>query len=453
MIILDTALAKREAEGRPVRVALVGAGAMGRGIAVQIAAMQGMQLVAIANRTPARAEAAYAAAGTSSCDRVGTASQLDASIAAGRCAITDDAAVLCESASVEVILEATGDVDYGTDVAVRAIDTGKHLVLMNAEVDSLIGPLLKARADRAGVVYSNADGDQPGVVMNLFRFVRTLGYGPVLVGNMKGMLDHYRTPETQQGFAAANAIDVHMATSFADGTKLSMEQAVIANATGFKVSRRGMYGPACRHVNEAAGLFPLDELLDGGRVDYILGAEPGPGVFVLGYDPRPSRQQLMRYFKMGDGPLYVFYVPYHLPHLEAPLTAARAVLFGDAAVTPLGPPVCDVVAVAKRDLRAGEILDGIGGFTCYGDIENAEVTQAERLLPMSLSGGCLLLHDIRRDTAIRYADVEGQEELLSWRLRAEQDQYFFPAYAGGTIRSEAGRQTARATSSAADDAY
>lgn len=449
MIILDTALAKRHAEGRPVRVALVGAGAMGRGIAVQIVtAIPGMRLVAIANRTPERAEAAYAAAGVPNCARVETASQLDAAITGGRYAVTHDASALCEADGVEVIIEATGDVEYGAEVAARAIDNGKHLVLMNAEVDSLIGPLLKSRADRAGVVYSNADGDQPGVVMNLFRFVRTLGYGPVLVGNIKGMLDHYRTPETQQRFAQANAIDVHMATSFADGTKLSMEQAVIANATGFRVSRRGMYGPACGHVNEAAGLFPLDELLDGGRVDYILGAEPGPGVFVLGHDPRPERQQLMRYFKMGDGPLYVFYVPYHLPHLESPLTAARAVLFHDAAVTPLGPPVCDVVAIAKRDLKAGETLDGIGGFTCYGAIENSDVTQAESLLPMSLSGGCRLRRDILKDTAVSYADVEGPEELLSWRLRVEQDQLFFPEYAGGSVLSEAGRQTTSTRASA-----
>lgn len=425
MILVDTALEKRHEQDNPVRVGLVGAGYMGRGAALQIlTGVPGMRLVAISNRTLSQAERAYREAGVESTTRVESVSALEEAISRGKYAVTDDALLLCEAEGVDVVLEATGEVEFGAHVAVRAIDHGKHLVLMNAELDALVGPLLKERADRAGVVYTNTDGDQPGEVMNLLRFVRGIGCRPILAGNIKGMLDPYRTPETQKGFAEAHNQGVKMITSFADGTKLSMEQAVIANGTGFRVGKRGMYGPACDHASEATGLFPLDEMLDGGLVDYILGAEPGPGVFVLGYSENPIRKQYMKYFKMGEGPVYVFYVPYHLPHLEAPLTVARAALFGDAAIAPKGAPVCDVITVAKRDLKAGEVLDGIGGFDSYGVIDNIAVTRAEGLLPMSLSGECRLKRDVRRDEPIGYADVAVPEGRLCDALRAEQDERF-----------------------------
>jgi predicted homoserine dehydrogenase-like protein len=332
--------------------------------------------------------------------------------------------LLCAASGIDAIVESTGEVEFGASVTLRAIEHRKHVILMNAELDATVGPILKVYADRAGVVITNVDGDQPGVVMNLFRWVKTIGYRPVLAGNIKGMLDHYRTPETQKRFAEANKQSPKMVTSFADGTKLSFEMAVVANATGFRTAKRGMHGPACAHANDASKLFDLKELLAGGIVDYILGAEPGPGVFVLGYSDDPIKQQYMKYFKMGDGPLYVFYTPYHLPHVETPVTVARAVLFHDAAITPLGAPVCDVITIAKRDLRAGEELDGIGGFTCYGTIENSDVCRRDNLLPMGLSEGCILKRDIRKDDAIACADVEFPATRLCDTLRAEQNAYF-----------------------------
>ena len=199
---------------------------------------------------------------------------------------------------------------------------------------------------------------------------------------------------------------------------------MVSNATGFKTGRRGMYGPQCQHVKEALTLFPLERLLEGGLVDYILGAEPGPGVFVLGYNDHPVKQHYLRYLKMGDGPLYVFYTPYHLCHLEAPLTAARAVLFQDATITPLGAPISDVITLAKRDLKAGEVLDGIGGFDCYGALENSDTCHAENLLPMGLTPGCKLKYDIQRDTAITYADVDLPEGRVCDKLRVEQNLHF-----------------------------
>ena len=428
MIIIDKALEQRQKEGNPIRVAMVGAGYMGRGIALQIEQyITGMRLVAIANRTLSAAERAYREAGVEGVRRVETIGQLEETIGRGGHAITDDALLLCQAAGIDAIIEATGDVEWSAHVALAAIQNRKHIILMNAELDATVGPILKVYADRAGVVFTNADGDQPGVMMNLFRFAKTIGYKPVLAGNIKGLQDYYRTPETQKGFAAQHNITPKMATSFADGTKISMENAVVANATGFKVGKRGMYGPRCGHVSEAVKLFPLDQMMNGGLVDYILGAEPGPGVFVLGYNDHPVRQSYMKYFKMGEGPLYVFYTPYHLPHLEVPLTAARAVLFNDAAAAPLGRPVVDVITLAKRNLKAGEVFDGIGGFTCYGVAENSDVCRDQKLLPMGLSEGCRLKRDIPKDQVLTYDDVDLPAERLCDRLRGEQEEYFFPS--------------------------
>jgi predicted homoserine dehydrogenase-like protein len=425
MVIVDTALKKREAEGNPVKVAVIGAGYMGRGLVLQIiSAIRGMRVVAVSNRTLSQAELAYQQAGVEELQTVETTGQLEAAISQGNYAITEDAMLLCEAEGIDAIVEATGEVEFGAHVTLKAIAHGKHVILMNAELDAVVGPILKVYADKAGVVITNVDGDQPGVLMNLYRWVDTIGYKPVLAGNMKGLQDHYRTPETQKGFADRVKQKPKMITSFADGTKISMEMAVVANATGFRVGQRGMYGPECKHVTEAVNLFPMDQLLNGGIVDYVLGAEPGPGVFVLGYNDNPIKQQYAQYLKMGDGPLYVFYVPYHLPHLESPLTVARAVLFNDAATQPLGAPVVDVITVAKRDLKEGDVLDGIGGFHVFGDTENHDISAAGNFLPMSLAEGCRLKRDIPKDQVLSYEDIVLPEGRLVDRLKSEQDSLF-----------------------------
>ena len=425
MIIVDTALSERARSGNPVRVGLIGAGFMGRGVARQITtSFPGLHLCAIYNRTTEMAFRAYNEAGVDSPVTVDTAAALESVAERGGHAVVTDPLELCRAGNLDVLIEATGEIEFGARVTVEALSHGLHVVLMNAELDATVGPLLKTYADRSGVVITNADGDQPGVIMNLFRFVRQIGYRPVLAGNIKGLQDPHRTPKTQAAFAEAHGQKPRMVTSFADGTKIGMEMAVVANATGFKVAMRGMQGPTCSHVDEAPKLFSLDELLDGGIVDYVLGAEPGPGVFVLGYNDDPAKQAYARYLKMGDGPLYLFYVPYHLPHLEAPISAARAVLFGDPTITPAGGPVCDVITVAKRDLLAGEVLDGIGGFTSFGIIDNYDVTFEEDLLPMGLSEGCVLIRDVSRDQPIRCSDVEVPPGRLCDELRAEQTRLF-----------------------------
>ena len=425
MIIIDTALKKREQEGKPIRVGMVGAGYMGRGIALQIQRyMKGMKLVAISNRTLSQAEKAYTQAGVETVKWVKTIAELEETIVQDRFAITDDPMLLCEAENIDALIEVTGTIEYSAHVVMKAIENNKHVILMNAELDASIGSILKVYADRAGVIVTTSDGDQPGVIMNLYRYVDAIGFKPVLAGNMKGLQDPYRTPETQKGYAEKYKQKPQMVTSFADGTKISMEMAVVANATGLKAGKRGMYGPRCEHVNDAINLFPMDQMLNGGLVDYILGAEPAPGIFILGYNENPIQQQYMNYYKMGDGPIYVFYTPYHICHFETPITVARAVLFKDAAAAPIGKPVCDVITAAKRDLKAGEMLDGIGGFTCYGMIENIDVSLAEDLLPMGLSEGCHLRRNIPKDHAITYADVELPPGRLADKLRAEQNAYF-----------------------------
>jgi len=425
MVIVDTALQKRLDEGNPIRVGMIGAGFMGRGIALQIlSAVPGIRLVAISNRTLSEAERAYQQAGVESVKKVETVAQLDKAMELGQYAVTQDPMILCQSEKIEAIVEVTGEVEFGAHVVMEAIKNRKHVILMNAELDALIGPILKVYADRQGVVFTNTDGDQPGVIMNLYRFVKGIGYNPVLAGNIKGLQDPYRTPETQRAFAELHHQKPRMVTSFADGTKVSMEMAIVANGTGLKVGKRGMYGPKCSHVKEATELFPKEQLLNGGLVDYILGAEPGPGVFILGYNDHPIKKQYMKTFKLGDGPFYAFYTPYHLCHFEVPNTIARAVLFHDAALAPIAGPVVEVVTTAKKDLKKDEVLDPFGGFATYGMAENSDICQSENLLPMSLAEGCRLKRDLPKDQVLTYDDIELPQGRLCDKLWAEQRDYF-----------------------------
>ncbi|MBP7611109.1 MAG: Gfo/Idh/MocA family oxidoreductase [Steroidobacteraceae bacterium] len=430
MIIVDTALQQRLQQRDPIRVALVGAGYMGRGIALEIlTAFPGMRLAAIVNRHTDQAERAYRDAGVDEFRSVSTAAELDAAIEAGVYAVSDDPEVVCRSGRIEAVIESTGDVEYGARVAFDAITHGKHVVLMNAEVDSTIGPILKVHADRNSVVYTYTDGDEPGVAMNLYRFVDSIGYKPVLMGQIKGFLNRYRNPETQREFASKHQQKAEMVASFADGSKLAIESTIIGNATGFRPGIRGMHGHQCGHVKDLLKLFGDKDFKDGGLVDFVLGAEPHTGAFVMGYNDHPVKQKYMSYFKMGDGPYYMFYTPYHLPHLQLPHSVARAVLFKDPTLTPRGAPVCDTVSIAKQNLRAGETLDGMGGFASFGLIDTYEVCQGEDYLPMPLSIGCKLLRDVPKDQPIRYADVVLPSGRVCDRLRAEQTAHFGKAQA------------------------
>ena len=402
---------------------------MGRGIALQILrSVPGMDLVAISNRNVDAAERAYREADIHGPRRVSTVAELEDAIDAGEHAVTDDALLLCRAEGIDAIVEVTGAVEFGARVVLEAIEHGKHVVVMNAELDGTLGPILKVHADRAGVVFTNSDGDQPGVIMNLYRFVKGIGVRPVLCGNIKGLQDPYRNPTTQEGFARQWGQKAHMVTSFADGTKISFEQAIVANATGMRVAKRGMHGPtvdAGTPISEAVDWYPLEDLLEGpGIVDYVVGAAPGPGVFVLGTHDHPAQKHYLNLYKLGEGPLYCFYTPYHLCHFEVHNTVARAVLFGDAAIAPVGPPCVDVVATAKVDLEAGQEIDYLGGYLTYGQCENSRAVLEDGLLPIGLAEGCRLRRAIPKDQVLTYDDVDVPPDRLCDRLRVEQETHF-----------------------------
>jgi predicted homoserine dehydrogenase-like protein len=431
MILVDSALGRHVADGNPpIRVGMIGAGFMAAGTLLQINTVHGraMRVVAIANRTPEKAVQAYADAGQDDAALCDEAVALERAIATGRAAVTEDPMLVATSPQVDVLLEVTGAVEDTLPVVLAAIEHGKHVVLMNAELDGTVGPLLKARADAAGVIYTNVDGDQPGVQQNLWRFVKGIGVRPVLCGNIKGLQDPYRTPTTQAGFAKQWGQRPSMVTSFADGTKISFEQAIVANATGMTVARRGMHGFTVdpgTPIMEAAKLWDPDELLQGpGIVDYVVGAAPGPGVFVLGTIEHPRQRHYLNLYKLGEGPIYCFYTPYHLCHFEVPTTIARAALLGDATIAPIAGPLVEVVTLAKRDLKAGETIDELGGYTVYGEAETAAATARGGLLPIGVAVGAKLRRDLPKDAVLTYADVEIPEGRLVDRLRREQDAMF-----------------------------
>lgn len=427
MIIVDTELKKHAAAGKQVRVGMAGAGFMGRGIVNQIAHyMPGMRLVSIFSRNPKQGQQACLLAGIEA-EIVENLAELERVIARGSCAVTADSTLLCRSEQIDILIDATGAVEFGAHFACNAINNRKDLVLMNAELDGTVGPILKVRADEAGTILTGCDGDQPGVQINLLRFVKSIGLIPLVCGNIKGLQDRYRNPTTQESFAKQWGQTPHMVTSFADGTKISFEQAIVANATGMRVAQRGMIGYEHKgHVDELVDRFDVDHLKAcGGIVEYVVGSAPSPGVFVFAAASDDRQLIYLDYGKLGKGPLYSFYVPYHLTVFEVPLSAARVALFKDRVISADYGPRVDVVTAAKTDLRAGDVLDGLGGYMTYGLCENADVTHSQKLLPIGMAEGCRLKRGIARDEVMTYDDVEIPTGRLVDQLRAAQDLHFF----------------------------
>jgi predicted homoserine dehydrogenase-like protein len=427
MIIVDNALRAREEEGRPIRVGLIGSGFMAQGLANQIVnSVPGMELAAVYGRRLERAIDAVRYAGRDDVETVTTQDELEVAVRAGRPAATDDPYLLCRSEQIDAIVDVTGSVDFGARVALEAFEHGTHVIAMNAEVDATLGPILHAYAGKHGVLFSACDGDEPSLQMNLVRWVQGLGLVPRVVGNVKGLQDPYRNPDTQREFAEKWGQNPAMVTSFADGSKISFEQTIVANATGFKVLNRGM----SRGVSfdgsplDLPSLYDVDEVRElGGIVDYTVGPS-AVKVFVLAEHPDPKQQHYLSLYKMGDGPLYPFWIPYHLPHFEAPNAIARVVLFGDSTAPPVGGPVVEVCAVAKRELKAGEALDEYGMFMTYGEAVNADEMCDRRYLPEGLVEGCTLRRDVAQDEVLTYDDVDLPVDRVADTLRAEQYRRF-----------------------------
>jgi predicted homoserine dehydrogenase-like protein len=427
MILVDKALEEREAAGRPIRVALIGAGFISRGLANHIVhTTPGMRLVAVFNRRVERAFELCQYVGIDDVVEPKTQRDVDLAIGEGKVVATDDALLLARSSGVDVLVDVTGSVEFGARLALEAFRNKKDVVLLNAEIDATIGPILQVYAEREGVILSACEGDEPGLQINLYRWVKGLGLIPRVVGNIKGLQDPYRNPTTQKGFAEKWGQNPAMVTSFADGSKISFEQAIVANATGFVVQSQGMSrGKEYRDdIMKIGSIYEIDEVRRlGGIVDYVVGT-PLTKLYVLAEHPDPKQQHYLNLYKMGEGPLYSFFTPYHLVHFEVPNAIARVALFRDSVAKPLGGPVVEVCAVAKRDLNAGEVLDDYGMYMTYGEAINADEMCRMHYLPEGLVEGCVLKRDVAKDSSIAYEDVQLPRDRVADRLRAEQYRRF-----------------------------
>jgi predicted homoserine dehydrogenase-like protein len=420
-----TELIRRERQrGRPVRVGVVGTGWFGGGLVRRVAAVRGMTPGVVANRTLARAVRALESAGLPEdhirvCEDVETAS---VALAEGCAVATSRLELPALVPAVDVIMEATGNVVVGTEIARHAFEHGKHVVAANPETQCTVGPMLKHLADAAGVVYSDVDGDQGGILAQLYDYCIGLGLEPVVAGNCKGVLKRYATPATQAAFSAETGIKPWIASAAADGTKVNIEMAIVANATGMRPAVPGMVGPQTTLATLLSDFERLGLLDRGPSVEYTLGIPSG--TFMVVHGDGPELREEMRYLKMGDGPYYVIYRPEVLCHFAAPISAAEAVLFKTATIAPRGAPIADVVTFAKRDLHAGEYLDGIGGFDTYGMIVEAAESSEQGMLPVGIAEFACLTTDVRKDEPVRYSAVRLDENNPVVTLRHQQDQLF-----------------------------
>jgi predicted homoserine dehydrogenase-like protein len=361
-----------------INVVVIGVGCMGRGLVHQIAITPGLRCVGIIDKDKEKCEA------VSKNYRVPSYEKMEYLL----------------DAHADVVIDATSSILEAATFDVEALHRGRHLIMMNAEADLIFGPALMKIAAKNGVTYTSCDGDQPAVLAKLIDEVRYWGFSLVMTGNMKGFLDKYSNPEKIKPEADKRDLDYEQATAMTDGTKMNIEMSLVANAYDLKVPPGGMQGYRTSSVRDALELFDRD--LSYPYVDYILDAEPGGGVFVIGRCGDPYQRRLMKYYKMGDGPNYLFYRPYHLCHVESMQCIVDAAE-GKSLLRPRHGFVTNVYAYAKKDLPAGHELDGLGGYDCYGMIGN---TTTNFGLPICLARGVKLLVDVKKDEAIEWGEVE-----------------------------------------------
>ncbi|MCG1012023.1 NAD(P)-dependent oxidoreductase [Tepidanaerobacter sp. GT38] len=428
MLNINTALRKLDENGKHICMGLVGAGQMGRGIVTQVFQMKGMCIPIIANRTVTKAKEAFQLAGVDSKDIIvtNTVSEAENAIKNGKYVVTEDFEVVAKVLPVDVIIEATGVPEIGAQVALKAIHNGKHIVMLNVEADATVGPILKKMADRAGIVYTVSAGDEPGAIKELFDFADAVGFNVIAVGKGKNNpLDRDATPDTLRQKALEKGVSPRMLTSFVDATNTMIELTAVSNAIGFVPSKRGLIGPSAK-LQDLPKLFMLKEqggILDRYQVvDYVFGI--APGVFAIVNSERQITRETMQYVSMGEGPNFVLYRPFHLICIETPLSAARAFLYKEPTIAPAGAPVSETVAVAKRDLKAGEHLDGIGGYTVYGLIDTVENARKDNAVPIGLiNNNTVVKTDVKKGETITYDMVKLDEDSTVLQLRRLQDKF------------------------------
>ncbi len=429
MLNLNRKLEKLENEGSYIKVGLVGAGQMGRGMISQIESMKGMRVVVTSDLVIENVTNAYKHAGIDAANIEETANKEAASkaIKEDRVVATQNIKLVTSLPEVDVVVDATGIPNTGAEIAWDSILNNKHIIMLNAEADVTIGPLLKKVADSSGVVYTGTAGDEPGAIMELYDFADAMGFEIVALGKGKNNpLNNEANPETAEAEAKEKGSSPKMLASFQDGTKTMVEMNAVANATGFLPDKPGMHGFKAS-VEELPGIFL--EKSKGGKVngkrivEFINGI--APGVFAIISSDKEEVNAEMKYLKMGDGPNYVLFRPYHLTSLETPLSIAKAYLDHEATIAPYCGLQAETVTMAKKDLRKGEHLDYIGGFTVYGHILKADEAKEQNALPLGLvDRNVVLKKDIKKGEIITYDAVEQTKESTIWKLRAMQDREF-----------------------------
>ncbi len=421
-------LAAREAGGKPVRIGLVGAGEMGTDIVSRVAHMSGIRIGAISELNPlAAAKAVEIAYGDASLAvKAASSDAANAAMESGRIAVTDDVRVLLESGLIDVVVDATGVPAVGAEIGLSAMERGKHLVMMNVEADVTIGAYLRSEAERLGVVYSLGAGDEPSACMELVDFVSAMGHRIISAGKGKNNpLNIDATPDAYKAEAVRRHMNPRMLVEFVDGSKTMVEMAAIANATGLTPDKPGMHGPACSREELNSVLVPASAggLLSSGegRVDYTIGKGVAPGVFVVAEMDHPRIRERMEDLKMGKGPYFTFFRPYHLTSLEVPLTCARVVLYGKADMVPMPRPVAEVCAVAKRDLQPGDILDQIGEYCYRAWIMTSGEARAAGAIPCGLLTGAKVTASIKKGELITKSNAAVPTDSKIAILRARQD--------------------------------
>ena len=423
-------LAARAASGKPVRIGLIGSGEMGTDIVTRAAMMDGVEVAAISELNIPNAHRAVSISHQEdghSADAA-TTDAINAAIESGKTAITDNTDALIDSGLIDVVIDATGVPAVGAEIGLRAMERGKHLVMMNVEADVTIGSYLRREAERLGVIYSLGAGDEPSSCMELIEFVSAMGHKIVCAGKGKNNpLNIDATPDAYEAEAKARHMNPRLLVEFVDGSKTAVEMAAIGNATGLIPDVDGMHGPAAGPKELAKVLIPEKDggiLFGIGRVDYSIGKGVSPGVFVIAEAEHPRIHERMADLKMGDGPYYEFIRPYHLTSLEVPLTCARAVLYGKADMVPLDKPVVEVCAVAKRDLAPGDSLDQIGEYTYRAWAMEVSRAQAARALPAGMLTGATVTAPIRKGELVTGLNAKLPNTRIV-ELRKRQDEMIY----------------------------
>jgi len=317
----------------------------------------------------------------------------------------------------------------GAAIGLTAMEHGKHLVMMNVEADVTIGAYLKHEADRLGVIYSLGAGDEPSAAMELINFVSALGYPVIAAGKGKNNpLNVDATPDDYAEEAVSKNLNPRMLVEFVDGSKTAVEMAAIANATGLVPDVAGMHGPAASLKDLHKVLCPVADggiLARKGVVDYTVGKDVAPGVFVVAEMAHPRLRERMDYLKLGTGPYYTFYRPYHLCSLEVPLTCARAVLYKRADMAPLPKPSAEVCALAKRDLKPGDRLDAIGEYTYRAWAMSAVEARERNAVPCGLVEGSTVSQTIRKGELLSYSNTTVDPTARIVELRRRQDRLVY----------------------------